>query len=498
MTGHTFLPNVAKWGVQEIICPGRSDGNPFQDYEIRGIFTSPQEPKEVAGFYDGNGQYVVRFMPSFEGHYTYQISGSFSHETFAGSFDVLPAEPHIHGPVQVADTFHFAYADGTRYMPVGTTCYVWHLQTEAIFENTLRTLAASPFNKIRFCVFPKHYDYNHNEPASYPFEPAAPSSEGRWDFTRYCPEYFRHLEKAVIRLGEIGIEADIIILHPYDRWGFSQMTREEDIRYFRYLACRLGVFRNVWWSLANEYDILAHKSAEDWEAYGLTLKACDPYQHLISIHNCIPFYDHTRPWITHCCIQRQQLHLTTELTDTWRKQFGKPVIVDEMGYEGDIQHGWGNLTGEEITRRFWEATVRGGYGGHGETYLNEQEILWWSHGDVLHGQSPARLAFLRDFLESLPAPMMRLDGSWDEMVATQEGWQGDAAPFYLYYYSFMRPSFRDFQLPEGATYRITVLDTWNMTKEDRGIHTGHVRVALPARCYMAVYLEKVDAHQQEE
>ena len=487
---HTFRETVPQWGVQEIVCPGRTDGNPFVDHEIRGTFTSPRETVTTQGFYDGDGRYIVRFMPSFQGEYTFRVEGSFSGDVIEGSFTVIPPAPDVHGPVRVKDTFHFAYADGARYMPVGTTCYVWHLQTEAIFENTLRQLADSPFNKIRFCVFPKHYDYNHREPFAYPFEPG--TGDARWDFSRYCPAYFRHLEKAILRLGELGIEADVIILHPYDRWGFSRMTREEDIRYVRYLACRLSAFRNVWWSLANEYDILTHKSADDWEAYGLTLQAVDPHRHLISIHNCIPFYDHTRPWITHCCIQRQQLHLTCELVDAWRKEFGKPVIVDEMGYEGDIQHGWGNLTAEEITRRFWEATVRGGYGGHGETYLNQEEILWWSHGDRLRGQSPARLAFLRDFLESLPAPMMRAPGNWDEMVAVPEGCTSAAAPFYLYYYSFMRPSFRDFRLPEGAAYRVTVLDTWNMTREDRGIHRGEVRVALPARCFMAVYLERVE------
>lgn len=490
---HSYLASVPRWGVQEIIIPGPCSGNPFE-HDIYGLFSSVEETIKVHGFYDGDGRYVVRFMPSFEGAYTYKVWSSFGQEEYTGEFIVTPAEQHVHGPVQIAQQFHFSYADGTRYVPVGTTCYVWHLQTSEIFEQTLKTLEASPFNKIRFCVFPKDYDYNHNEPFAYPFECLPPENGERfhWDFSRFNPVYFRHLEKAIQRLGDIGVEADIIILHPYDRWGFSRMTREQDIRYFRYLACRIGAYRNVWWSLANEFDLLPHKMKEDWESYGATLQAFDPYHRLISIHNCGGFYDYTRPWITHCCTQRQQLHLTTELVDTWRQQFGKPIIVDEMGYEGNIQHGWGNLTGEEITRRFWEATVRGGYGGHGETYLNEQEILWWSHGDVLHGDSPARLSFLREFLESLPAPLMRTGGGWDEMVATQEGYQGGAAPFYLYYYSFMRPSFRDFNLPEGASYRITVLDTWNMTKTDCGVHAGWCRIQLPARQYIAVYLERIN------
>ena len=36
------------------------------------------------------------------------------------------------------------------------------------------------------------------------------------------------------------------------------------------------------------------------------------------------------------------------------------------------------ISGQELVRRFWEATVRGGYAGHGETYVNPDDILWWS------------------------------------------------------------------------------------------------------------------------
>ncbi|MBE5801747.1 MAG: DUF4038 domain-containing protein [Clostridiales bacterium] len=490
---HTALPTVEQWGVQEIVCPGFATGNPYMDYQIRGVFASESETVEAPGFYDGDGRYVVRFMPSHQGRYTYRVFGSFSHEEYSGSFQVTAPAPGVHGPVRVSDQYHFAYADGTRYMPVGTTCYVWHLQTPEIFERTLESLKTSPFNKIRFCVFPKDYDYNKNDPFTFPFEKAQPAPGERygWDFTRFDPAYFRHLEKAIQRLCDIGVEADIIVLHPYDRWGFSRMPREVDQRYFRYLASRIAAYRNVWWSLANEYDLMPAKCEADWESCAAALKASDPYGRLMSIHNCFPFYDHTRPWVTHCCLQRQELYRSTELVDEWRERFGKPVIVDEMGYEGDIQHGWGNLTAEEVTRRFWEATVRGGYGGHGETYLNEKEILWWSHGDVLHGQSPARLQFLRDFLEALPAPLMRTAGSWDEVVGTAQGCTGEAAPFYLYYYSFMRPTFRDFRVPEGMAYQVEVIDTWNMTRTDCGVKEGSFRVPLPARQYVAVYLKRV-------
>ena len=81
-----------------------------------------------------------------------------------GEFTVTRPPPQNHGPVRVANTYHFAYADGTPYKELGTTCYVWEWQPEALQEQTLKTLASSPFNKIRFCVFPKRYQWNTNEP----------------------------------------------------------------------------------------------------------------------------------------------------------------------------------------------------------------------------------------------------------------------------------------------------------------------------------------------
>ena len=78
--------------------------------------------------------------------------------------------PGAHGPVRVRNTHHFAYADGTPYFPFGTTCYAWVHQGDALERQTLKTLRTSPFNRIRMCVFPKSYEYNHNEPVLYPFE----------------------------------------------------------------------------------------------------------------------------------------------------------------------------------------------------------------------------------------------------------------------------------------------------------------------------------------
>ena len=175
----------------------------------------------------------------------------------------------------MTNTFHFAYADGTPYKQLGTTCYVWTHQPDALQEQTLKTLAASPFNKIRFCVFPKRYSWNTNEPPMYAFE----GKPRNFDTTRFNPGFFQHFERRILDLQKLGIEADIILLHPYDEgaWGFDRMTPLEDDRYLRYVVARFAAFRNVWWSLANEYDFMEHKTEEDWERIGQLVSRSDPF-----------------------------------------------------------------------------------------------------------------------------------------------------------------------------------------------------------------------------
>lgn len=499
---------VERYGVFELKLPGKEEGNPFTDYEIWGRFTHELEEKNVRGFYNGNGEYIIRFMPSFTGNYHYTIEGSFSDFGTSGVFEAVENTGGNHGPVKVAYQYHFSYADGKAYIPIGTTCYAWSHQPLEMQEETLCSLRKSPFNKIRFCVFPKHYDYNLYEPLMYPYEGTPCSIEGiskynfheykpsnpdnKWDYGKFHIEYFELLEKRVMDLQKMGIEADIILFHPYDRWGFSEMGREADRLYLQYVIARLSAYRNVWWSLANEYEFCKGKTMEDWEQIADVICNEDPYCHLRSIHNCFHIYDHSKPWITHCSLQRTEIYLSSVNTKKWREQYGKPVVLDEVGYEGNINHFWGNLTAEEMVRLFWIAAVRGGYCGHGETYMHPQDKLWWSHGNKLYVDSPKRIEFLKKIMEEVPGGYLEpIDiKSWNDNAATAAH-HGFAKKYYLFYTDKCRPAFREFELSDQKKYSVDVIDTWDMTIENRGIYSGYFEVQLPSKPYMAIRIQEV-------
>ena len=128
----------------------------------------------VNGFYAGDNTYKIRFFADEPGEYHYTVRGLFSD---SGSFLVDPVRvpvrknadglllqlPSEHGIVH-PDGCHLRFQDGTYFQAFGTTVYALMHQKDALINETMETLKHSPFNKIRLCVFPKHYRYNTNEP----------------------------------------------------------------------------------------------------------------------------------------------------------------------------------------------------------------------------------------------------------------------------------------------------------------------------------------------
>jgi hypothetical protein len=492
-------PDVEQWGLFELTLHGPATGNPFTDVTLTAQFTSGNKTLHTTGFYDGDGAYRIRFMPPDQGRWTYTTTSNRPElDARTGALTAAKPSPANHGPVSVRNTFHFAYADGTPFWELGTTAYAWTHQGDALEETTLRTLAASPFNKIRMCIFPKSYNHNRNEPPLYPFagEPLT-----QWDYTRFNPAYFQHLEKRIAQLRDLGIEADLILFHPYDRWGFANMGAANDDRYLRYVVARLGAYRNVWWSLANEYDFIRTKNDADWDRLFQIVQAEDPYHHLRSIHNGALLYDNSKPWVTHASIQNGAAVEDAGRAQLYRDVWRKPVVYDEVKYEGDLPERWGNLSPEEMVHRFWEGLVAGTYVGHGETYLHPQDdVIWWSKGGALRGQSPPRLAFLRKIMEAGPPEGFEPIDKWQDSHTA-----GLPTRYYLLYFGKNAPDNWPFELrkaggvTDGMKFTVELLDTWNMTitpqpgafttkKKDNYTFedADHKSIPLPKRPWLAL------------
>ena len=227
-----------------------------------------------------------------------------------------------------------------------------------------------------------------------------------------------------------------------------------DEAYLRYAVARLGAYRHVWWSMANEWDLVACKGKglpprDDWERTKFataspvwdqlfaTLASEDPYAHLSSIHNQYLNYDHSKPWVTHISAQGEVRYVLPpvntnahvgwyDVGHTKRHFPTRPIVWDEVMYEGDVPF-WGGLTAAQMADRFWWGLAHGVYVGHGETLTaggrcydddacvdDDDHAFWWSKGGTLRGESPSRIRWFRTLAARL----------FDDVSCTCSAWGG--------------------------------------------------------------------------
>ena len=67
------MDKVETWDYYEVTLKGPTTGNPFKEVQLKATFTSDATQMQVKGFYNGNGIYLIRFMPDKTGIWRYDI-----------------------------------------------------------------------------------------------------------------------------------------------------------------------------------------------------------------------------------------------------------------------------------------------------------------------------------------------------------------------------------------------------------------------------------------
>lgn len=502
------MNRVEKYNFYEIVLD-EIKGSEIVEYCAK--FSNGDVEKTTFAFKNTEEEYIVRFMPEKIGIWQYKID--ICGRSVCGEFECIENSKEYHGLV-ITNGFQFSYKDKEKYIPIGTTCYAWVCQPEELQEETVKSLKNSPFNKIRMGIFPKSMPYNNNEPLYFPY---LKNELGDWDIDSPNPIYWANFDKRMKQLLELGIEVDLILFHPYDRWGFSTLDQKNSLKHLKYCIARLGAYRNIWWSLANEYEMLYEKIDADWDEYGKTIYEYDIYHHLTSIHNILIPYP-KKEWMTHCSIQSGEINNILK----WKKEYEVPIVIDECGYEGNIEYDWGNLSAFEMVHRFWWTITRGGFCTHGETFHRDDEILWWAKGGKLYGESVQRIQFMKEILYSLPKDWknqnliignMNPNAKDEKELKTEKRFKDtlDRLPketraaftfgipmaincdgYYLQYFGKTCPVYTKFELWEDKRYSVEVIDVWDMTRtvviEEC---TGKSKVDLPAKEGIAILVKEL-------
>ncbi len=497
----------------ELVLKGTAPKQSEAIVDLEAVFSSENgNETKVPGFYAGDGTYKIRFYPKEAGNYTWKVKGILE----AKGSEYCDPNPDPKAGMVRASGRHFSYEGGAWFYPFGTTVYALCHQSEELINTTMKTLSTAPFNKVRHCVFPKRYGYNHNEPTCFAFER---NEEGKFDVNRPCYAFWDALEARILELQNMGIQSDLILFHPYDdkeNWGLSILSQKENLIYLDYLLRRLAAIPSIWWSLANEYDLCFSKSMDDWYEIEEFIANHDPYHHLMSNHQCVKEYDFSRPNITHQSVQ------TTYLANAVERlaKFEKPLCYDEVCYEGNLPLDWGNISGWEMANRFWETVCSGAYCTHGEVFLAEDEVLWWAKGGILKGQSPDRIAYLKSIVEELPGPIEAMDGgelppefmeamAKDLSIAELLNGRSKTEKIldkiksnnycgrigkevYLVYFGHHCNGTYTWLLPEDEKYEIDLVDMWDMTRTRVADNVcGSVKIEMPGKEGMALIAKKI-------
>ena len=120
------LQTVEQWDRFELSLSYTANSNSFTNVQLSATFTGNDSSFVVAGFYDGDGIFKIRFMPPKTGKWQYTTKSNVPQlNNKKGSFDCVKATGDNHGMVSVSNLYNFKYADGKQYYPLGTTSYAW-------------------------------------------------------------------------------------------------------------------------------------------------------------------------------------------------------------------------------------------------------------------------------------------------------------------------------------------------------------------------------------
>jgi len=133
--------------------------------------------------------------------------------------------------------------------------------------------------------------------------------------------------------------------------------------------------------------------------------------------------------------------------------------------------------------------VRAGFAGHGETYTDPDNILWWAKGGRLHGESPARIRFLKEIMADYGNPRLTCCQSGEQLPVGME----KDEPF-VWYFGSTKSAAQDIVLPSRHSYQIEIVDTWSMERRILdGEYQGVCEVPLEGKPYMVVFARKIRA-----
>jgi hypothetical protein len=380
----------------------------------------------VHGFWDGDGRggaggnvFKVRFCPTKAGRWILEHveSGAASLKGRNEGAAVL-ATPSGHPGFwtpdrKTPDGRWYRRSDGSHPYIFGNTHYTFlSRMTRRGPRRDDRSIAADVranaacFRKLRFGVHGGRYTNPEAKP--YFDDAGRPTDDG--DFShRPSPAWFhQRVDAAVAAAYEVDLVADLIISGPDTREARAAVRAGKNggdpTPYLRYMAARYGSYPNVWFCLANEWNIKnPHYGAEEVRRFGRILRKFLPYATPVSIHGRPADWNRDLnadpPWHDHVILQGKIRRLDTSADFIARnvaRGGGVPVVNDELGYEGKGD----TFSRDDVIEGHLGAFLGGGYGTTGYKPGSKTGHYFWGGFTPEEHTAARHLGWLREIIDA--------------------------------------------------------------------------------------------------
>ena len=414
------LGQVERYHVTELTFAGPTLGpadTPARDIELAVTFRheSGEPAIHLLGFWDGDGKggtrgsvFKVRFCPTREGRWRIVETASNRKELKGqreGETLVCAKSPHP--GFWVPDGRWYRRSDGSHPFIVGNTHYTFLSKRNS--KGPVRTDPvedirgnAQIYKKLRFSLFGGRYP----DPKLKPFldGQGRQTDDGRFAL-RPNPAWFAQRADPVVREGHAqDLICDLILCGPDTRE--SRSTLKGDPKpWLRYVAARYGAYPNVWFCLANEWNIKRPSySAAEIRAAGEALRESLAYPLPISAHSNTGNWDKALngDWHDHATIQWKLKRLDLA-ADAAARNFArggrKPVCNDENAYQGRGDR----FSLGDVVEGCFGTFLGGGYPTTGEKYASKLGQYFWGGFDAKKHSASPRLGYLRSYVEKSTA-----------------------------------------------------------------------------------------------
>jgi hypothetical protein len=375
---------IQKWEVVDLTFKARAKPgrDPFLS-DFSAVFTAPDgRTLEIPGFYNGEGEWIIRFSGSLPGKWTYETRSSLGKlDNQSGEVIVTDeAYKEMHGGIVIPpeNPQHFAYQDGTPYFLMAYECdwlYALDYQNDEAAPKTehfLDLLAENGCNHIVMNVFaydvswPKdpmlkqHPEHDLGGPAD--IFPYGGNNENP-DFSALNPEFFRKLDRTISLMNERGIVSHLMIYVWNKRVNWPDMYTDADNIYFDYVIKRYQAFPNIIFDISKE--ALSYGRADDEYILERIDRArkLNIFDRLITVHD-YGFCNRHPGSVDFISMQTWTSTLYTFTLNTVSKYSDKPVFnIEHGGYEESPYLVWtGDYNNAEVClRRNYLIIFGGGY-----------------------------------------------------------------------------------------------------------------------------------------